>query len=104
MYRFRHRKRLLYFFILIPLSDYLCINTSQMLYNINDYEYQINELNQYLLIFIIHDMIQDINYIIKRQLSPSEEFIIGCYIINSELVYKNSIDILNKINKRLEKK
>lgn len=85
-------------------DDGLDINTSQMLYYINDYEYQINEMNQYLLIYVIADMIDDINYIIKRVLSNNEDSKLECYIVNKEMMYQNAISILNKLNKRLKRK
>lgn len=85
-------------------NDFLNIETSHMLYNINDYEYQINSLNQMLLLYIANDMIDDINYIIRHTLCSSKEQLIENFELNKEFVYKDATEHLIKINKRLDKR
>lgn len=84
--------------------DGLDISTSHMIYNINDYEYQVEELNQMILIYTVDDFISDINYIIRRLLSPNKEDLIKSYTINKEMVYDELEKSLNRLNKRIDKK
>lgn len=85
-------------------NDGLDISTSHMLYHINDYEYQVEELNQLILIYVVEDLIKDINYIVKRLLSPSDKDLIDCYVINKDMVNNEIEKSLEKLNKRIEKK
>lgn len=92
-----------YTYTRLSKTDELNIETSKILYYINDYEYKVNSLNQLLMLYIVKDMIEDINYIIKRCISDKEE-LIKSYDLNKEFVYKEALDCLDKINKRSTKK
>ena len=81
----------------------LDIETSPMLYYISDYEYQVNLLNQNLLIYMVKDMIDDMNYIIQKLLSSRNDCVLDCYVLNKEMIYAESISILNKINKKINR-
>lgn len=82
-------------------DDIINVKTYQILYDINTYEYQIGQLNQLLLMYMINTLITDINFIINRLLDAN--FKLDNFELNISFVYSKINEMLLKLNKKANK-